>query len=111
MINGNKTTRYKYNKNNEILREDNGRITAYHHDNRDNQVGTVLEQTEKTPQGSPSITMSLTLGENSLNGNEVNQYNALNQVETTLTRNYRICYEYDANDLRTKKSVNTSGRG
>ena len=111
MVNGKKTTRYRYNKNNELLREDNGRITAYHYDNRGNQVGTVLEQIEKVPDNTPAYTMSLTLGDNRLNGNEVNHYNALNQVETTLTRNYKIRYEYNADGLRTKKSVNTSRRG
>jgi len=111
MVNGKKTTRYRYNKNNELLREDNGRITAYHYDNRGNQVGTVLEQIEKVSDNTPAYTMSLTLGDNRLNGNEVNHYNALNQVETTLTRNYKIRYEYNADGLRTKKSVNTSRRG
>ena len=110
MKNGKITTKYSYNKNDELTRENNGRITAYHYDNRGNQVGTVLEQIEEMPEGSPDFTMDISLGENRLNHNVVNHYNALNQVVTTLTRNYRVRSEYDNNGLRTKKRVNTSAR-
>ena len=108
---GDVVTKYRYNKNDELMREENGRITQYHYDNRGNQVGTVLEQMEKLPANAPAFTMDMTLGENRLNGNVVNHYNALNQVETTLTKNYKVRYEYNIDGLRTKKRVNTSGRG
>ena len=43
---------------------------------------------------------------NRLNDNVVYHYNALNQLTETLTKDTIVTYEYDANGLRTKKTVN-----
>lgn len=38
--------------------------------------------------------------------NVVNHYNALNQLTQTLTKNYKVSFTYDAEGLRTSKTVN-----
>ena len=46
---------------------------------------------------------------NDKNGNQfaiVNHYIALNQLTRTLTRNYKVSFTYDAEGLRTSKTVN-----
>ena len=48
----------------------------------------------------------MTLGDNRLNENVVNHYNALNRLTQTLTKNYKVSYTYDAEGLRTEKTVN-----
>lgn len=46
------------------------------------------------------------MGDNWLNENVVNHYNALNQLAQTLTKNYKVSFTYDAEGLRTSKTVN-----
>ena len=41
-----------------------------------------------------------------MNDNVVNHYNALNQLTETLTKNYKVSFTYDAEGLRTSKTVN-----
>ena len=41
-----------------------------------------------------------------MNDNVVNHYNALNQLTETLTKNYKVSFTYDAEGLRTGKTVN-----
>ena len=48
----------------------------------------------------------MTLGDNRLNENVVNHYNAMNQLISTLTKNYKVSFTYDAEGLRTSKTVN-----
>ena len=48
----------------------------------------------------------MTLGSNRLNKNVVNHYNAENQLVRTLTKNYKVSFTYDAEGLRTSKTVN-----
>ncbi len=81
---GNKVTAYKYNKNDELLRTD----------------------TLNDRKGRPYIDIDVTLGDNRLNENVVNHYNALNQLTQTLTKNYKVSFTYDAEGLRTSKTVN-----
>ena len=81
---GNKVTAYKYNKNDELLRTD----------------------TLNDRKGRPYIDIDVTLGDNRLNENVVNHYNALNQLTQTLTKNYKVSFTYDAGGLRTSKTVN-----
>ena len=52
------------------------------------------------------MNLDIILGENRLNDNAVNHYNAENQVVTTLTKDKKVHYGYDADGLRTKKTVN-----
>ena len=52
------------------------------------------------------IDVDVTLGDNQLNDNVVNHYNALNQLTETLTKNYKVSFTYDAEGLRTGKTVN-----
>ena len=84
---GNKVTAYKYNKNDELLRTD----------------------TLNDRKGRPYIDIDVTLRDNRLNGNVVNHYNALNQLTQTLTKNYKVSFTYDAERLRTSKTVNGEG--
>jgi YD repeat-containing protein len=48
----------------------------------------------------------VTSGDNRLNENVVNHYNALNQLTQTLTKNYKVSFTYDAEGSRTSKTVN-----
>ena len=52
------------------------------------------------------VDLDVTLGSNRLNKNAVNRYNALNQLTQTLTKNYRVSFDYDAEGLRTSKTIN-----
>lgn len=111
MIVGNQKTAYKYNKNEELLRTDTldmdtnqDSVTIYKNDKNGNQLATVHRI--KTNSSEPVFNLDITLGENRLNDNVVNHYDVLNQLIETLTKNYKIKYEYDSNGLRTKKIVN-----
>ena len=52
------------------------------------------------------VDVDVTLGDNRLNENVVNHYNALDQLTKTLTKNYKVSFTYDAEGLRTSKTVN-----
>lgn len=50
--------------------------------------------------------IDVTLGSNRLNKNVVSHYNAENRLVRTLTKNYKVSLTYDAEGLRTSKTVN-----
>ena len=111
---GNKTTVYKYNQNDELLRTDtlNGEteenaVVIYKNDKNGNQLATInrYEIPNDRKDGS-YVDIDVTLGDNRLNKNVVNHYNALNQLTKTLTKNYKVSFTYDAKGLRTSKNVN-----
>lgn len=111
MIVGKQKTAYKYNKNEELLRTDTldmdtnqDSVIIYKNDKNGNRLAVVHRI--KTNNSEPTFDLDITLGENRLNNNAVNHYDALNQLIETLTKNYKIKYEYDSNGLRTKKTVN-----
>ena len=114
MKKGNKVTAYKYNKNDELLRTDTlntsteeDSIVIYKNDKNGNQLATVNRyEIPSDPKYSTYIDIDVTLGDNRLNENVVNHYNALNQLTQTLTENYKVSFAYDAEGLRTSKTVN-----
>lgn len=111
---GNKTTAYKYNKNDELLRTDTlnsetekNEVVICKNDKNGNQLATVNRY--EIPSGTNDenyIDVDVTLGDNQLNDNVVNHYNALNQLTRTFTKNYKVSFTYDAEGLRTSKTVN-----
>ena len=111
---GNKTTAYQYNKNDELLRTDTlhtdtekNDVVIYKNDKNGNQLAAVNRS--KIPaeaKDTSYIDVDVTLGDNQLNDNVVNHYNALNQLTETLTKNYKVSFTYDAEGLRTGKTVN-----
>lgn len=111
---GNKETAYKYNKNDELLRTDmlntdteEDSVIIYKNDRNGNQLATVNRYEIPTDRkDSTYIDIDVTLGDNRLNENVVNHYNALNQLTQTLTKNYKVSFTYDAEGLRTSKTVN-----
>ena len=111
---GNKTTVYQYNKNDELLRTDTlhtdtekNDVVIYKNDKNGNQLATVNRSEIPTEAKDTSyIDVDVTLGDNQLNDNVVNHYNALNQLTETLTKNYKVSFTYDAEGLRTGKTVN-----
>ena len=111
---GNKVTAYKYNKNDELLRTDTlntdtekDNVVIYKNDKNGNQLATVNRyEIPNNRKDKPYIDIDVTLGDNRLNGNAVNHYNALNQLTKTLTKNYKVSFTYDAGGLRTSKTVN-----
>ena len=111
---GNKITAYRYNKNNELLRTDTlntnteeDSVVIYKNDKNGNQLATVNRyEIPSDKKDSTYIDIDVTLGDNRLNENVVNYYNALNQLTQTLTKNYKVNYTYDAEGLRTSKTVN-----
>ncbi len=111
---GDKVTAYKYNKNDELLRTDTlntsteeDSVVIYKYDKNGNQLATVNRYEIPSDQKSSTyIDIDMTLGDNRLNENVVNHYNALNQLTQTLTRNYKVSFAYDAEGLRTSKTVN-----
>ena len=111
---GNKTTAYQYNKNDELLRTDTlhtdtekNDVVIYKNDKNGNQLATInrYEIPNDRKDGS-YVDIDVTLGDNRLNENVVNHYNALNQLTKTLTKNYKVSFTYDAEGLRTSKTVN-----
>ena len=111
---GNKVTAYKYNKNDELLRTDTlntdteeDSVVIYKNDKNGNQLATVNRyEIPSDKKDSSYVDIDVTLGDNRLNENVVNHYNALNQLTQTLTKNYKVSFTYDAEGLRTSKTVN-----
>ncbi len=111
---GNKVIAYKYNKNDELLRTDTlntdtekDNVVIYKNDKNGNQLATVNRyEIPNDRKGRPYIDIDVTLGDNRLNENVVNHYNALNQLTQTLTKNFKVSFTYDAEGLRTSKTVN-----
>ena len=111
---GNKVTAYRYNKNDELLRTDTlntdteeDSIVIYKNDKNGNQLATVNRYgIPSDKKDSSYVDIDVTLGDNRLNENVVNHYNALNQLTQTLTKNYKVSFTYDAEGLRTSKTVN-----
>ena len=94
---GNKTTAYQYNKNDELLRTDTlhtdtekNDVVIYKNDKNGNQLATVnRSEIPAEAKDTSYIDVDVTLGDNQLNDNVVNHYNALNQLTETLTKNYK----------------------
>ena len=111
---GNKVTAYKYNKNDELLRTDTlntdteeDSVVIYKNDKNGNQLATVNRyEIPSEKKDNSYVDIDVTLGDNRLNENVVNHYNALNQLTQTLTKNYKVSFTYDAEGLRTSKTVN-----
>lgn len=111
---GNKTTAYQYNKNDELLRTDTlhtdtekNDVVIYKNDKNGNQLATVnRSEIPAEAKDTSYIDVDVTLGDNQLNDNVVNHYNALNQLTETLTKNYKVSFTYDTEGLRTGKTVN-----
>ena len=114
MTAGNQVTAYKYNKNDELLRTDTldtktdeDSVVVYKNDKNGNQLATVNRyEIPSDKKDSAYVDVDVTLGDNRLNENVVNRYNALNQLTQTLTKNYKVSFTYDAEGLRTSKTVN-----
>ncbi len=64
--------------------------------------GTVNRMKSNDRKGRPYIDIDVTLGDNRLNENVVNHYNALNQLTQTLTKNYKVTLLMNAEGLRTR---------
>ena len=111
---GNKTTAYQYNKNDQLLRTDTlhtdtekNDVVIYKNDKNGNQLAAVnRSEIPAEAKDTSYIDVDVTLGDNQLNDNVVNHYNALNQLTETLTKNYKVSFTYDAEGLRTGKTVN-----
>jgi RHS repeat-associated protein len=111
---GKKVTSYQYNKNDELLRTDTlnqdteeDSVVIYKNDKNGNQLATVNRyEIPSDKKDSIYVDIDVTLGDNRLNENVVNHYNALNQLTKTLTKNYKVSFTYDAEGLRTSKTVN-----
>ncbi len=111
---GNKVTAYRYNKNDELLRTDTlntdteeDSVVIYKNDKNGNQLATVNRyEIPSDKKDSTYVDVDVTLGDNRLNENVVNHYNALNQLTKTLTKNYKVSFTYDVEGLRTSKTVN-----
>ena len=90
---GNKVTAYKYNKNDELLRTDTlstdterDSVVLYKYDKNGNQLAIVNRyEIPSDKKDSAYIDIDVTLGDNRLNENVVNHYNAENQLIQTLT--------------------------
>ena len=113
MSTGEQLTSYKYNKNDELLRTDTlnkktekDSVILYKQDKNGNQLATVSRRKIEITEEGPQFDLNVTLGDNRLNENVVNHYDAFNQNTETLTKNYKVEYTYDDEGLRASKSVN-----
>lgn len=107
------TISYLYNKNDELYRVNtlNNKmekvsVTLYRYDKNGNQLATVKRKDIEKAKEGPQFDLNVTLGRNCLNDNVVNHYNAFNQQQEILTKNYKINYAYNDEGLRTSKTVN-----
>ncbi len=97
---GNKVIAYKYNSNDELLRTDTlntdteeDSVTLYKYDKKGNELATVNRyEIPSEKKDKPFIDIDVTLGDNQLNENVVNHYNAQNQLVKTLTKNYKVSF-------------------
>ncbi len=110
MRQGNQLISYKYNKNNELLRtntlnldNEKNSVTLYQYDANGNQLATTNRY---AAEGEPTFDLDVSLGDNRLNENVVNHYDALNQLSKTLTEDKKVSYDYNADGYRTSKTVN-----
>ncbi len=111
---GNKVTAYRYNRNDELIRTDTlnteteeDSVILYKYDKNGNELAMVNRyEIPSEKKDKPFIDIDVTLGDNRLNENVVNHYNAKNQLVKTLTKNYKVSFTYDAEGLRTSKTVN-----
>lgn len=111
MLQGNRVTAYKYNKNEELLRTDvlnkkssEDAVTLYKYDRNGNELAVVHRQ--KMDSGSPAFDLDVTVGQNQLNQNAVYHYDAENQLTAALVGKNKVLYKYDADGYRTSKTVN-----
>lgn len=82
-------------------------VVIYKNDKNGNQLATVNRyEIPSDKKDSTYVDIDVILGDNRLNENVVNHYNALNQLTQTLTKNYKVSFTYDAEGLRTSKTVN-----
>ena len=82
-------------------------MVIYKNDKNGNRLATVnRSEIPAEAKDTSYIDVDVTLGDNQLNDNVVNHYNALNQLTETLTKNYKVSFTYDAEGLRTGKTVN-----
>lgn len=82
-------------------------VVIYKNDKNGNQLATVNRyEIPSDKKDSIYVDIDVILGDNRLNENVVNHYNALNQLTQTLTKNYKVSFTYDAEGLRASKTVN-----
>ncbi len=82
-------------------------VVIYKYDKNGNQLATVNRyEIPSDKKDNTYVDIDVTLGDNRLNENVVNHYNALNQLTQTLTKNYKVSFTYNAEGLRTSKTVN-----
>ena len=82
-------------------------VVIYKNDKNGNQLATVNRyEIPSDKKDSTYVDIDVILGDNRLNENVVNHYNALNQLTQTLTKNYKVSFTYDAEGLRASKTVN-----
>ncbi len=112
MTTDNEIIAYRYNKNDELIRTDTlnrktekNQVTLYKQDKNGNQLATVKRKKIDKTKEEPQFDLNITLGDNRLNENVVNCYDSFNQNTNTLTKDYKVNFTYDAEGLRTSKSV------
>lgn len=111
---GNKLTAYKYNKNDELIRTDTlniktekDNVVIYKYDKNGNDVGTINRyESSNNNHDDVYIDVDFTLGSNRLNENVVNEYDAENRLIRSFTGEYKVKFTYDADGLRTSKTMN-----
>lgn len=117
MKSASQTVSYRYNKNDELQRStvlnnktEKVSVTLYKYDKNGNQLATVNRRKADIMSSSPQFDLNVTLGANRLNDNVINHYDAQNQQQEILTKNYKIKYTYDDEGLRISKIVNGKKR-
>ena len=76
----------------------------YKYDAAGNQLATVHRN--ETEEDTPVFDLNVTLGDNRLNDNVVNTYDAEDRLVRTLTGNQKATYTYNAEGYRASKTVN-----
>lgn len=108
---GKKQTAYRYDRNDRLQRTDTlntktkeDAVALYKYDAAGNQLATVHRN--ETEEDTPVFDLNVTLGDNRLNDNVVNTYDAEDRLVRTLTGNQKATYTYNAEGYRASKTVN-----
>lgn len=111
MVQGDRVTAYRYDKNEELQRTDTlnkktskDTVALYKYDRSGNELAVVHRK--KTDAKGPVFDLNVTVGQNQLNPNAVYHYDAENQLTSALMGKNKVLYTYDASGYRTSKTVN-----
>ncbi len=108
---GTTTTRYIYDKNNRLIKEEKVAnsitdTTCYYYDNNGNQTFKTSEIIRPVSMDDKASYKAYVMGETEDSLAEAYEYDGLNRLSKAIVSDMTISYTYNGNGLRTSKTVN-----